>query len=251
MTSARAPGSVLVTDADGTLWSGDVAEDLLALMVAEREVHPEGRAAIADLLDASSRGAATPSSDPLDALIDGLRSGTLDPLTTCRATALALAGSTEEEVRERSRRAQVGLSARLTPEMRGVLAWATHEGVPVWIVSASPRLVVEEALGAAGLHAAGVLGIELTTSRGRLTAPLLEPITLGAGKVTAVRAALPGADVLAAFGDAAPDVSLLLTGRIGCAVRPSPALVARCALEPTCALLVHRGTGPAPPRSPP
>lgn len=216
---------MLVTDADGTLWSGDVGEDAFARLLQENALRPACHPWFAELAARSSLPAPQDPNELGRILFAAYEAGRLGDEGAYRAMALAFAGFREDEARALVRRAQTGLAARLTDEMKDVLAWAARAGVPVWVVSASPRIVVDEALRSAGVPVAGTVGLELTTREGLLSAPLLEPIPYGPGKVSALRSRLPDADLLAAFGDSGFDADLLRASRHPCAVRPKRRLV--------------------------
>ncbi|MCC6644714.1 MAG: haloacid dehalogenase-like hydrolase [Polyangiaceae bacterium] len=224
----RDPGEwILATDADGTLWRGDVGEDVW------RDAALGGRCddAAAPRSRELAREAGLDTSGDASALsarlLDAYERGVVGDLTAFEAAAIALAGRTEQEaarqIDEALERAELGRRAR--PELRAVLDAARARGLDVVVVTASARLVVERALAVAGLRRSAIAGIELASRGGVLCAALAAPIPYRSGKVARLRTMAGGRRVLAAFGDSAFDAELLGAARLPVAVAPRPGLL--------------------------
>jgi phosphoserine phosphatase len=139
------------------------------------------------------------------------------------------AGWRTDEVRAFVRDALVarGLPRRLHLEMK--LALEHLRDRHVYVVSASPQIVVEEALALAGIHVHATIAA-LPAEQGNVILPsMAEPIPFGAGKVRALRAHLGEAPIAAAFGDNTFDIEMLRSSLVAVAVRPKPRLRERCA----------------------
>jgi phosphoserine phosphatase len=108
----------------------------------------------------------------------------------------------------------------------------------VYIVSASPRAVVEQAARLVGIAPEMTVAVrETCDERGLVTCGVERPIPYGAGKVTGLRRKLGERALYAAFGDNAFDVPLLLSAGIPVAVRPKARLVERAAEVPALVVL--------------
>lgn len=90
----------------------------------------------------------------------------------------------------------------------------TEAGFDVWVVSASPGRVVEEAVRHYGISSQKVIGNKTVERAGRLTGDLLTPITYRKGKVEAIQKYIGRRPVLV-FGDAWTDWEMLNWARNG------------------------------------
>lgn len=231
LQSARAvgaPSAVVATDGDGTLWSGDVGDDLYFALCASGRL---GRAA-ADLLAAEARAHGLPDAvDPPSVarlLHEAHGEGRFPEERMFELMACAFAGWGRPEIHAFARDAleRAGLASRMHPEVRGVLGRLAAEGIEVVVVSASPRAAVLEAL--AILDLGSVVPRALTADAhydGETMRPdVVRPIPYGPGKLRALRAAYPDRPIVAAFGDNAFDLAMLDAATVPVAVRPKPRL---------------------------
>lgn len=154
---------VAVFDADGTLWRGDVGEDLLRYL-AVNGLLPRGGAGVYARYDELHATA------PIDAygyavqVMAGLLERDLE--ATCATF-----------FRQR-------FLGRVFPFVRPLLEVLEGAGVAVWICSASPRWIVEAGAECLGLPRAHVIGVDAEVQGGVLTDALRLPVTAGPGKVT-------------------------------------------------------------------
>ncbi len=172
-------GACVATDADGTLWAGDVGDDTVRWIGAEVE----------------------PSYD----VAAYLRRMVTDYHGGCREAATALHPHAHHV--DALRRF---LATRIRPRAHLVAALrrALDRGVHVWIVSASPALSARVGATLVGLDGIGVLALE-TTPDG-----VIEPATVGPGKVAAWQArGLPPVNL--ALGDSRWDEPLLAHAHVG------------------------------------
>jgi phosphoserine phosphatase len=229
----EAPGWI-ATDADGTLWSGDVGEDWLDAVAAGGAGVDEGRVA-----HAATRlvGPQASAANVVRAAREAYAAGRLEERGYFELVALALSGARDEALRPRLREglARAGLAGRVIDETRAVIVGARSYGHRVVVVSASPRVVVEEAIAVAGLSVDHVIGLELADDGLHTRTPF--PYAQGKAELLAVHAAR--APVHAALGDSAFDAAMLALARHPLAVRPRPALVNAAASVPGLRLLAR------------
>jgi phosphatidylglycerophosphatase C len=220
---------VVAFDGDGTLWTGDVADDVVHAMLEARMIKPH---ALPELLrEARGLGYAESEGDPhavLQFLLAEDRNGRLDHLRTCELIAVMIAGYTEPEFATLAERVltERSLVQRKISEAWALLAFARALGHEVLVISASPRAIVDAACAVVGLSAkrAGVL---LRINESLYTAELVRPIPYNDGKVAAVQALSEGKLLHAAFGDNRFDIPMLCAAKVAFAVRPKDALRSR------------------------
>jgi HAD superfamily phosphoserine phosphatase-like hydrolase len=86
-------------------------------------------------------------------------------------------------------------------------------GVAVWIVSASPQIVVEAVLAHYGIRAAGIIGVRNVVRAGVITDQLEEPLSIYEGKVARIKVEIsPLVRPLIAVGDSMNDAPMLWYG---------------------------------------
>jgi phosphoserine phosphatase len=148
-----------VFDADGTLWRGDVGEDLLRYLAANRLV----------LADAYAR---------YDALLDHA------PIEAYGYAVRVMAGVREADLQTVCSTffAQRYLG-RVFPFVRPLFEVLRGAGVTPWLCSASPRWIVEAGAKALGVAPEHVIGVDADVEAGVLTDRLRLPVTAGPGKV--------------------------------------------------------------------
>ena len=224
------PGGVLATDGDGTLWSGDVGEDLWHAFLAHGDVRPEAHRAMVS--EAEEHGVASHGAPVVlaERLYAEYLAGRFPEERVCELMTWCFAGWTKSEVDAFADRvvASNGLAARLHREVGAVLAWAKGAGVETWLVSASPIAIIERAALVAGIAPTHIVAAIPEYETGRMVTRCVRPIPYGPGKVTNLLAHLErsGAPrpLYAAFGDNAFDVAMLSHAFIPVAVRPKPRL---------------------------
>jgi phosphoserine phosphatase len=223
----KEPGGALAFDGDGTLWSGDVGEDFFfGIVDAERVTD----AAAAEITRAADDAGIPPEKTPSRTarkIYDAYLAGRFDEQRVCELMTWICAGWTHADV-EAFARGLVGhlFAGRVHPEVATVIAGARKLGLDVYVVSASPRPIVEAAAAVAGITAPHVLAATAVLEGDRYAASVQRPIPYGAGKAAALAATLGTRPLLAAFGDNAFDVEMLAMSARPVAVRPKPRLVA-------------------------
>jgi len=133
-------------------------------------------------------------------------------------TATLLAGRTEKDVR-----AQTALALQdalgdgrihWVDGVRRLLSTLVDNKWEVWIVTASPEVVVEEVAAQYCVPRSRVIGMRTAMEDGHYTAEVLEPITYKSGKLEALELRAGGLPLLA-MGDSPSDEALLGAAEVG------------------------------------
>jgi phosphatidylglycerophosphatase C len=237
---ARAqPGGVVATDGDGTLWSGDVGEDLFHGFVQQGRVEAAALEALRreardhDLSDAGS------GSEIARRIHSAFLQGAFPEERVCEMMTWCFAGWTRGEARAFARGvvAAAGVESRVHGEVLQVIERARAASLRVVVVSASPFDAVVEAALRVGFAEDDVVAARPRyepryETRGEtrgdgdvMVAEVERPIPYADGKVIRLRQQV-GEDraIYAAFGDNGFDVALLASAGVGVAVRPKPRL---------------------------
>jgi phosphoserine phosphatase len=226
----REPGpSGLAFDADGTLWSGDVGEDVFHFACENGLIRKEALDELARVAREHGVAEGKTPSDLAREIHVAYRLGKVDERLTCEVMTWSYAGFSPEELRLVAREAfsSRGLAGRVREILAPVQDWARREALRIIVVSASPRAIVDEALKHIGFDVFDIAGAEPVVADGRIAARMAGPVPYGADKRAAGLALLTGHDWLASFGDNSFDVELLRAARVGVAVCPKPGLRAR------------------------
>ncbi len=247
--------AAIAFDGDGTLWSGDVGDDFFHAVVATGRVLPPAVAAMQAVARAAGLaggddvrlGQDSHTHDSGVALARSLFQAYLDHRlaedVTCEVIAWVCAGWREEEVLSLASDVvtRARLEARRHASLRVVIEWARSVGVETYLVSASPRPIVEAAGAAWGFSRDRVLAVTTLFKDGVMLADVVRPIPYGPGKAALLEGVLAGRALLGAFGDNVFDVPMLQAARVPVVVEPKPRLVAHLAA------LAHPGEGFASP----
>lgn len=199
--AALGPGSYLATDADNTLWAGDVGDEVV-------------------------RRASSPPYHPWrqgDADFDWYQHEMeRDYPRACQYAAEVLL-RTDADAATPAVRSAIAARVQARLWLVEALQQAVQRGVHVWLVSASPRLSVEIGARLFGLEGCPILAVDcLAVDPPRFALP----VPIGQGKVDAWRALqLPMPEL--ALGDSSWDLPLLESARVGL-------LLTRACDDPTC-----------------
>lgn len=229
---ALGSAAVMASDGDGTLWRGDVGEDLFELAVAEGLLRPaalaalRGEAAAHDIAVADDADASGVARE----LLSSHREGRYPNGPAFAMMAWAFAGFTESELDALCERSldERGFAERVRPELAPVHAWARDRGVPLWLVSASPTAVAAAAGRRMGIPREQVVAMDPRVVDGVVLPELGDEPTYRDGKLRRLRACT-GETLLAGFGDSYWDLALIEEARVGVAVAPNPTLRERMA----------------------
>ena len=228
----RPGGSFLAAfDADGTLWGPDVAEILWRRLIDRKALTRSAAGPFARVLRSLGE---EPALDPYQdyASIDRLfQSGRCPEATMTRAMLQGLSGIAEEDLychsleaiaeMEEFRPGRLASSGRMLGALRA-------QGYRIVVVSASPRWVVEVALGRLGIESGDIIAGEVAVVSGRLTDQIIEPFPHGKGKVQAIlrrHGTVPRVSV----GNALADLPMLeATSHLRVLVNPTEELLHAC-----------------------
>ncbi len=217
-------------DGDGTLWTGDVAETVWNALLAERLVRPAARAALVRECERAGLDATGDEHVLCTRIFQAYLAGAFSEERICEIQAWAFADWTAAEITSFVDRVLFdsvpSWHSLYIAETRAILDAARSAGAPVFLVSASPKHVVERAAAPLGFAAHEVLGSRVLWKDGRVLPDVERPICYGSGKVRALARVLEGRPLLAAFGDNVFDVAMLQFARFGVMVRPKARLLA-------------------------
>jgi phosphoserine phosphatase len=231
--------SALAFDGDGTLWSGDVGEDLFRFAVHHGRLREAARAQIE--YEASTRGFNTFAdvNRTAEHLFEAYLAHSYPEREMCELMTWCFAGHTLSEMRQLASEALLAAShsKRLHEELAPVLRFAQSRGLRTIVISASPRAIVELAASACGFVPTDVAASTPLVISDVIAPRMASPLPYAAGKCVAGRALLGGIHWLGSFGDNVFDLEMLLEAEVGIAVRPKPALRTRLAEVPGVLLL--------------
>ena len=236
LDSLRAPGrgAVIAFDGDGTLWSGDVAEDVFSHAIEHDLLRADAAEELARAAAAFGvRTGGSPSEIARDIFAAYLR-GHYPEREVCEVMTWCFAGYSLEELSQLADRVLAGtnLPMRLHRELDPVFAWARERGVRTLVISASPRPIVERAARHWGIAASDIAASTPALDGERISTRMHTPVPYAETKVSFGRALVGDADWLAAFGDSGFDGDMLCAARQAVAVRPKPSLAERAAAIP-------------------
>lgn len=225
----HASEAVASFDGDGTLWTGDVGEDLFHHAVSERFLLPDALPALKSAAEAHGIASNGDANDVAARLFEAYLARRFPEKDVCEVLTWCYAGYTYAELEARAPTVleSAGIRERLQPELEPLLGALRRAGVRTIVVSASPAFAVEPAARLWGFSGSDVAAACPAVVNGRITPEMGSPIPYAGGKVVRARELMGNSDWLAAFGDNAFDIEMFQAARIGVAVRPKPALLER------------------------
>ena len=221
-------GVVLAFDGDGTLWNGDVGEDLFRAAMRDSFLIEDAVPAL--LAEAAQYRLPLDGAKGANAvarvLLAAYLAGEYPERETCAMMTWCYAGHllADVEAFARSVLKAEDLPGRLHAELLPIIEWGDQVGLRRVLVSASPRVVVEPAGGLCGFSPQNVAAATAAVEAGRVQPRMQSPVPYAEAKLTAGRALFGSARWLAAFGDNVFDIDMLTTAEVGIAVRPKPRL---------------------------
>jgi phosphoserine phosphatase len=231
-----APGDYtpcLATDADGTLWRGDVGDALFHHVLASGELTPKGRER---LLEGALRWLGALPADRSDtglggALMARWLAGAIPVGDFCGLQAALCGGRSEASLRVLVNTVASAHVGQHRAEVVELLRQARARGLAVRVVTASLRVVVEAALDAAGVPYDSVSGVELAREGDRVLPALDGEVPVFHGKVQRLRALGAWPPVLG-LGDGEWDQGFLQGAWVALLVHPKPALTRALGAHP-------------------
>ncbi len=232
----------IATDCDGTVWSGDIGEDVFVHFTRHGDLREPAASAVlveARAFDLDTSGA------PLDVLkryYEAFTKGAVPEERMYEMMVWCFGGWRRDEVVKFVDQVLVeeNLAARIFPEMHALLD-AVRPSTAIVLVSGSPDFVIKRACHMLGVDEDHVVAARSRWDGDVMLADVERPITYAHGKVVNFRASFPDAHLHAAFGDSAFDYELLAESRFPVMVRPKQALRDKCAVLPDARELVVTG----------
>jgi phosphatidylglycerophosphatase C len=226
------PGGAVAFDGDGTLWTGDVGEDLFHALIASGDFREAARAQMDREAETHGRATGGTGKAIAERLYQDYMAGLFPEERMCEIMTWAFADWTHAEVDAFTVDVlgRIGLEARLHAEARRVVRWARAQRIETFLVSASPRVIIEHAARLLDIDGDHVVAALPCYVGDKMLPDVHRPIPYAAGKVKNLRARIGQTRPLyAAFGDNAFDIALLSEAFIPVAVRPKPRLRERAA----------------------
>jgi phosphoserine phosphatase len=218
---------VLATDADGTLWDGDVGLALFEAVLAEDAIRDAAREGLAE--EARSFGLDDQgSTHALATRLFAFYNDDKYPLDRAFAMmAWVFAGYTLAEMDAFAKRVLTAqrYDDRIRPNMRAMVEGARALGLEVWVVSASCVAAVNAGVASLGITHERVVAMTPKTIGNVIASGIEGPVVYGAGKVKALNAACGKARILAAFGDSGWDAEMLREAELPGLVSPAKGLL--------------------------
>lgn len=224
------PGGAVLFDADGTLWADDVGHICFEFACTNGLLRHESLEA----LRAEARAADLPfgpdhTANELGlALLDAYLQGRYDEKAAAETMVWAYAGYAEDELRRliHEALAYARHDSYLHRQVIRMVEFVRRRGGHAYVVSASPRIVIEESTRALGFAPNEVTGGVVDRSDEHFVARLAEPLPYGPGKVTAGKLLTGERPWLAAFGDSGFDLDLMAGARLAVGLGEKSALLA-------------------------
>ncbi len=234
---------MLAFDGDGTLWSGDVGEDFFHYAVERRLLRAEALEPLQLMAESFSLPRREEPNAQAALMFEAFEAGQLPELETCEFMAWCFAGWQPAQLTPHVRDALSAsqLEERYFEPTVELARWARQRGHKTVVVSASPHMVVTEAVRPLGFAfedvAAGMPICDETGPEPRLQPELAYPLPYAGSKLLALRTIAADLPVLAAFGDNVFDLEMLAAAIVPVAVRPKPRLSDRLSELAECFLL--------------
>ena len=226
LEEARQRGSDgLVFDGDGTLWRGDISEDVFCAAVAEERLLAEALPALRAVASEHAVDTRGSASEVAGKIFDAYRRGEFPEALVCEVMAWCYAGWSLPALDDFAAKVLSSLTGRLNHELAPVFDWARMHGLRVAVVSASPRPLVEHAARQWGIPECDIAAATAALERERIAPRLQEELPYGVGKRRAAERLLGATAWLGAFGDSDFDLPLLEGAAVGVAVRPKESLL--------------------------
>ena len=202
---------VATFDADGTLWAGDVGEDLFAHFVRSQMVHSSVAPRLRAWLDALGIAPGASAAEGLLQFLHEYEAGRGHSVDAYEMMVWVMAGHSETDLATLCEaRAEAYARPLIFPEMHMLLQKLPELGITPYIVSASNIYSVRGGARALGLPLEQVRAIRLEVQEdGVLSDRLVRPAPLDQGKVPVAQALAGGGRPLLGFGDSPYDLPML------------------------------------------
>ncbi len=235
-------GAFCAFDGDGTLWSGDVSDDVFEAACQRNWLLPEAHTALVQM--AESFGLATDGSASKLAfrLFSAHRAAIIPELPSYEMMTWCYAGRSPDELRQLAAEvlAPEHFAARRHPSFGPILDELRRSELALWLVTASPGPIVEVAAAQWGFAPTQIVSSQAAVVAGKLSAELARPCPYREAKPRLLREQAGTGPCLACFGDSAFDFELLREAQLPVAVSPKPELIRLLPKLPNAVVLKTR-----------
>jgi len=206
LEAAAQPGAVIVFDADGTLWKGDVGEAFFLWQLKENLFLP-------------------PRAESARKNWQMYQEGKLPEREMWIEATRAQAGVEETVLRQRAKEFfEKSFMGEVFPAMKAAISKFQAGGSEVWIVSASHRWIVEPGAAYLRIPADHVVAISTVVRDGRVTDEIIEPVPFKEGKVDAIQKYIRKTPAVV-FGNSMSDAPMMrLSTSTAVAINPNDEL---------------------------
>lgn len=220
----------LAFDGDGTLWSGDVSDDVFLSACHANWFLDSVRPLLTLILREHGLSSSGPLGRVLERVYQAEKQGTLDEQTLFEIMTWCYAGRSFDEVSAYAERVltELDIDSRLRREHLPLLDWARSSGHTCWLVTASPWPIVRVVAYRFGFDDDHIIAARpVVSDAGIIEAGMRAPVPYSEQKVVQLSARRNSHRLLAAFGDSRFDIELLASAELAVAVSPKPALLDR------------------------
>lgn len=176
--------ALIAFDADGTLWSGDVSDDVFLSACHEQWLHEAARPALHELAESLGLDASGSASKLGITLFEAQKVGAIDEVALYAAMTWCYAGYTLGELTDYAATVLLrkNIANRIRPEIYYILNWAVRQSVKCYVVSASPSPIVQWAAARWGFTPDRVIGAQPAIVNGVIIPEILGEVPFGANK---------------------------------------------------------------------
>ncbi len=219
--------TMLAFDADGTLWSGDVSDDVFLTACREEWLLESARPQLRDQAACLGLNTSGSASQLGLALFDAQKLGLLQEVDLYAIMAWCYAGYTLKELAAYTEKILLrkNIAGRIRAELSTVLTWARKRNINCYVVSASPTPIVAWAASLWGFAPEYVIGTMPKIRDGVIAPDLSEDVPFGANKCKQLRRLSGDLRWLASFGDSEFDFEMLNCADLAVAVSPKHKLL--------------------------
>jgi phosphatidylglycerophosphatase C len=224
---AHTESCTLAFDGDGTLWSGDISDDVFLAACHSNWILETVRPPLLRILNEHGMSTNGSVGELGVRLFEAEKQGRLAELRLFEAMTFCYAGRSPAEVSEFADRVlmRMGIDSRLRTAFRPLLDWARAAGHACWLVTASPWLIARVAAERLGFDERNIIASRTVESEtGCIGTAMAAPVPYREQKLLLLNARSTHPRLLAAFGDSPFDLELLRAAELGVAVCPKPTL---------------------------
>jgi phosphoserine phosphatase len=218
---------VLAFDGDGTLWSGDVSDDVFFAAASTEWFLEDARTALEQTLRACGLNVDGTLGTLALRLHDAHTHQKVPERLLFEAMTYCYAGRSAAALTEFATQVlgEKHITERMRFDIQPLLDWARSNGHHCYLVTASPAPIVAVPAKALGFDEHHIIASCATDDTGRIRNHIVSPIPYLEQKVVQLKQRANAHRLLAAFGDSPFDINLLGAAEIAVAVEPKPALV--------------------------